>query len=342
MAGSAQFDVRDAQWIVHRYELQSDQFGFSHVPRLLHQQFPFLTDEYIGTRPSHFAPRAEIMDRMPPNGPIHFIFHSAFCASTLLTRVLDFGGLAMGLSEPVVLNDIVGIRRRQEMSGPELARLCDNALSLLARPWGNNEAVVIKPSNIVNGLSPAFLALKPESKALILFAPLPQFLLSVARKGLWCRLWARELLEGLLPEGAVQLGFEDKDYFRLTDLQVAAVGWMAQHAQFHRLLAQYGPGRVVHVTSEDVIGRSLDTMTAVTRHFGLNASEDQLAAIVAGPAFHRHSKTGATFGSEARNEERRAALAAHSDEIEKVTLWAQAVAANAGLDLDLPHSLIGN
>src|SRR3546814_5052793 len=65
------------------------------------------------------------------------------------------------------------------------------------------------------------MALRPDTKALLLHAPLPEFLLSVARKGLWCRLWARELLEGLIRENLVDLGFETRDYFRLSDLQVA-------------------------------------------------------------------------------------------------------------------------
>src|SRR3546814_7774236 len=66
--------------------------------------------------------------------------------------------------------------------------------------------------------------LRPDTKALLLHAPLPEFLLSVARKGLWCRLWARELLEGLIRENLVDLGFETRDYFRLSDLQVAEIG----------------------------------------------------------------------------------------------------------------------
>lgn len=341
MALSPQFSLSDAAWILHRYDLSSDRFAFAHVPRELHGQFPFLTDEYIVQQPRHIISRKDAVTVTVSEAPINFIFHSAFCASTVLTRAMDHHGLSMGLSEPVVLNDIVGIRRRQEMSGPELARLCDNALALLARPWAHGEAVILKPSNIVNGLAPALLALRPASKAIVLYAPLSQFLLSVARKGLWCRLWVRELLEGLLREGAVQLGFEDKDYFRLTDLQVAAVGWMAQHAMFHRLLAQYGPDRMVHLVSEDLLAQPHVTVASLADHFDLGTNHDQIAAMANGPAFNRHSKTGGAFGMADRVEERQAALTAHQDEIEKVTIWAEAVAKNAGLSLTLSHPLLG-
>ena len=81
------------------------------------------------------------------------------------------------------------------------------------------------------------MALRPEARAIFLYAPLESFLISVARKGLGCRLWARELLEGQLRDGYVDLGFSSGDYFRQTDLQVAAVGWLAQHMAFRRLAA---------------------------------------------------------------------------------------------------------
>ncbi|MCR5870828.1 hypothetical protein LRS12_08975 [Sphingomonas sp. J344] len=71
----------------------------------------------------------------------------------------------MALSEPVLLNDIVGIRRRGEMAGPEIARLLDDALLLLARRWGPDETVVLKPSNIVAGLMGPMLALRPDARA---------------------------------------------------------------------------------------------------------------------------------------------------------------------------------
>ena len=93
------------------------------------------------------------------------------------------------------------------------------------------------------------LMLRPQARALLLHAPIEEFLLSVARKGMWCRLWARELLEGLLQEGMVDLGFEPRDYLRQTDLQVAGVGWLAQQMQFHRIARQFGEERIASSTA---------------------------------------------------------------------------------------------
>jgi hypothetical protein len=328
MRAAASIIVHDPEWLAHRYDPVSDAFHFRHVSRLRHAQVPFLTDEYLGE-----ADRVEAIARasaaaVAPVGTLHFIFHSAFCASTMLVRALDIPGGAMGLSEPVVLNDLVGWRRRGAEPRAYGSVLADT-LGQLARPYGPGEAVVVKPSNVLNPLAAAMLALRPEAKAILLHAPLPVFLASVARKGLWCRLWARELLEGLLREGVVDLGFEAGDYFRQSDLQVAAVGWLAQQALFARLAERF-PGRVATLDSERLTNAPTVTVTAAARHFGLAVD---ISTIADHPAIRRDSKSGGSFATGQRARDQADARLAYGDELEKVEIWARAVAATAGVEL---------
>ncbi len=336
-----QLNIADPAWVAHRYDRVRDEVQFRHIARADHAGFPFLTEEYVDDYPLAAMARVKAVaagaDRATP---LHFIFHSAFCASTLLCRALDHPGVAMGLSEPPILNDIVGIRRRREAESREIGQLLDESMALLARPWSAGEAVVVKPSNILNPLAAGMLALRPQSKAVLLYAPLPVFLASVARKGMWCRLWVRELLEGLLTDGVVDLGFEPSDYFRQTDLQCAAVGWLAQHRLFHALVERFGPDRVQTMDSETFLSDPQRHLASLARHFDLTMTDETLAAIIAGPAFQRHSKFGQAFDAEARKIELQAAAAAHGDEIEKVTIWATAVADTAGLSLTLPAPLL--
>lgn len=340
MVAAPAFDPADPDWLAHRYERTRDEVHFRHWPRTRHGEGPFLTDELVGDAPLVIMPRADAVAAARRNtAPVRFIFHSAFCASTLLVRAFDRPGLSMGLSEPMLLNDIVGIRRRGEMAGAELARLIDEGLALLSRRRDGDSAVVIKPSNIVNSLSPAMLALRPDASAVLLYAPLRQFLSSVARKGLWCRLWVRELLEGMLREGAVDLGFEANDYFRMTDLQVAAVGWLAQHRLFAGVAQTHDGARVATLDSDRLLDARDAHVASLCALFGL--PDEEAAAIAASPAFTRHSKHGAEFSAADRLAEKAAAEAAHGDEIAKVHDWALAVAANAGVDLTLPSPLGG-
>ncbi|HKY81006.1 MAG TPA: hypothetical protein VJM09_05980, partial [Sphingobium sp.] len=218
MTESAASIVADPEWLAHRYDEQADAFHYRRVSRARHAEVPFAIDDYLGKEPNAVViPREEAARQLGDQAPLHFVFHSAFCASTMLVRALDRSGSAMGISEPVMLNDMAGWRKR----GADVRKhavVMNDVLGQLSRPFGAGEAVVLKPSNVFNGLAMGALHIRPGAKALLLYSPLDEFLLSVARKGLWCRLWARELLEGLLQEGMVDLGFEARDYFRQSDL----------------------------------------------------------------------------------------------------------------------------
>jgi len=334
------FDLSDAQWLAHRHVEGHDHLRFVHLPRAEHRRAPFLTDEYLGSnRPAHDVPVEQCLASLAPRR-MGFLFHSAFCGSTLLLSALDRPGVAMGLSEPVVLNDVVGFRRRGA-PGAAVARLADAATRALARPFGSGEMVVVKPSNVLNPLAELLLALRADAPAILLHAPLETFLVSVVRKGLWCRLWVRELLEGFLTDQAVDLGMEPGDYFRQSDLQVAATGWLAQHALFHKLSAKLGPGRIATLDSETLTARPTDVLAAAAAHYGLGASAEDVAAMAASPAFTRHSKSGAAFDAVQREAEYAAARAAHDDEIGKVATWARAVAEANGIAETLPLPLLG-
>ena len=215
--------VDDAEWLAHRYDPGHDAFHFRRVARAARASVPFLIDAHLGEAAAPvILRRSDCLGAMgAPPAPLHFIFHSAYCASTMLTHALDQPGVAASLSEPVLLNDMIGWRRRGA-APRDHGRVMDGALAMLGRGFAPGEAMVVKPSNIFNPLARGALMLRPEARAILLYAPLRAFLLSVARKGIWCRLWCRELLESYLADGFVELGFEPRDYFRQSDLQVAA------------------------------------------------------------------------------------------------------------------------
>lgn len=332
--------VRDPAWLAHRYDDSKDAVHFVKLDREGHRAATFLTDEYIGAGlPRFVVRRSDAVSGAPPPAPLHFIFHSAFCLSTLLARAADREGAAMGLKEPVILNDMVGWKRRGA-DARQLASVLDATLDLLARPFGPGESVVVKPSNILNALAPAILHLRPQSNAILLHAPLRTYIRSVARKGMWCRLWVRELILGQLQDGIVDLGFETRDYLGQTDLQIAATGWLAQHTLFAAMVERYGPTRVRTLDSAALLARPEEALAGLSAHFRLSLKPGEIAAIVAGPAFNTHSKFGTAFSGEARAAEHREAAEAHAEEIEKVSLWAEAVAANAGVALALPAPLL--
>lgn len=332
--------ARDAHWLAHRYEPGRDAIHFLKLSRDDHRAVTFVTEEYLSADlPREVLPRGEaVATAAGTAAPIHFIFHSAFCCSTLLARAFDIPGVSMGLKEPTILNDLSGWRYQR----PEprfVAQVLDGVLGLLARPLGSGEAVVVKPSNVLSGLYRAMLAMRPDARALLLYAPLDVYLGSIAKKGLDGRLWVRDLFLKLRREGMIErLGFDDEALFGQTDLQIAAAGWLIQHALFADLAAQFGD-RVRTLDSELLVARPEAAMKALAAHYRLQVSDTQREQIVA-EVFSRHGKLDQAFNRDTRIAEQRAAAEAHRDELEKVKAWAEAVAGSAGIALDPPNPLI--
>lgn len=332
--------ARDAAWLAHRYDPGHDAVHFLPVSREVHAQATFATDDYL---PAGLVPlvvrRQDAIAAAPPRAPLHFLFHSAFCCSTLLARAFDRPGWGMGLKEPVILNDLIGWRRRGGQ-GPDMAEVLDDVLTLLSRPFGPGEMVCIKPSTAVNALAPAILTLREESCAVLLHAPLRTYLGSIARKGLDGRLWVRTLLAGMLDDKLVHLGFGPRDYLGQTDLQVAAVGWLANQQLFARLVSQFGAARVRTLDSATLMRDPLAVLTAFAALTGHGLDSSTAAEIAAGPAFRTHSKSGTPFDWRDRNSEIAQGDSLYADEIDKVARWAETVAASAGIALDGPAPLI--
>ena len=322
----------DPEWLAHRYDASHDAVHFVQAPRGLRRATPFLTDEYLKPGPPQTIARGEAIAARP-RPPVHFIFHSAFCCSTLLAAALDAPGSATSFKEPVILNDVIGVMHR---GGPrrQVGEALDGALHLMT-PFAGDAVAVIKPSNVCNGLATAMLTLRPESCAILMYAPLRAFLASIARKGMWGRLWVRDLLSKQVTEGFVDLGFEPRDYFLLTDLQAAAVGWLAQHRLF-ATLAERWPERVRTLDSEALVSRPEEHLVAAARLFGLNIDVEAIVADI----FARDAKDGAAFAPGQRQAAAKAGETLHQDEVDKVVTWAEAVARNARVSLKLSQSLV--
>lgn len=332
--------VGDAAWLAHRYDPGHDAVHFLPLHRAEHRAATFLTDEYL---PAGKTPlvvrRKDAVAAAPPPAPLHFLFHSAFCCSTLLTRALDVPGWAMGLKEPMILNDMIGWRRRGG-AGPDMADVLNDVLTLLSRPFATGEAVFVKPSTVVNALAPAMMTLREDSCAVLLHAPLRTFLGSIARKGLDGRLWVRSLLTGMLDDNLVDLGFQPRDFLGQTDLQVAAVGWLAHQHLFATLLSKFGPKRVRMLDGDRLMAKPEAALTALADLVGRPLDATTVAEMAAGPAFRTHSKSGMAFTPRDRAADVRRGEEVHADEVEKVAIWADAVAASAGVNTAVLAPLI--
>ena len=330
--------IRDGRWLAHRYDDEADVVLFRFLDRDAHNAATFLVDEEIGDAPMTAAPRAaclEMVRKMDLPTP-RYIIHSAYCCSTMLARAFDIPGVSVGIKEPVILNDVVGVHIRGG-DPRQVAAALDIATLLLRRPLAPGEATVVKPSNILNPLLPLLLRLRPDARLLLLYAPLEAFVASIASKEAAGRNWSRDLMWKFIRLGqAVRFGFTDEELYKHTDLQVAALGWLAQHAMFNEI-AQANPDRVRTLDSEELVARPEEVMEQLKLHFDLDFDAAEIAG---GPAFNRHSKSGDQFSAAERAAEREQGLAAHRGELEIVMKWIERVADHAGIPLEVPAKLL--
>lgn len=329
--------VLTPNWLAHRYDPAHDAFQFVDVDRTTRARVPFLTDKNLGALVPKIIQRGDASISQEAHAPVRYIFHSAYCCSTLLANAYDRPGLSFSLKEPVILNDIVGWRHRGASPAQTGAVLADS-IALLARPFTPGELCVIKPSNVVNGLAAAMIGGRADCAALLLYAPLSVYLGSIAGKGLWGRLWVRDLLAKQLTDGMNDFGFSPQDLFLQTDLQVAAVGWMTQHALFARLATTF-PDRVRTLDSEVMLARPLETLAALDALFGVNDTQSGRVSIVA-REFSRNAKSGGAFSALDRTAAQSDTNSVHGDEIAKVVSWAEAVAEQFGMSFVLPSPLL--
>jgi hypothetical protein len=331
------------EWFPHRIDAGQEAIHFVRLTREDHRNASFISDEYIGDgRGRKALPLGQVEAALEaaPAGRCHFIFHSAFCCSTLLARALDVEGKAMGLKEPYSLADLSEAALASG-SAERIGAALEPLLRLLARPFSEGEAIVVKPSNVANPLIDLLLSLRSEARALLLYSPLPDYLRSIAKKGLWGRSWARNLFASLNRKPEFDAGFTGAQLWAQTDLQVAAMAWLQQQAQFARLLREQPPGRIATLDSVTVLADPARTIAAVSGLFDLGFTPEQIGSIAGGPIFASDSKRhDKAFDASARADEHARVEIAHGEEVAMVVRWAEAVAAHVGVPLRLGSPLL--
>lgn len=324
----------DPNWLPHTYDAAGSNLTFVFVTREDHGHLMFLSDEHFKDQFRKVTyPASEIAAhvREAAQAPIHFIFHTSFCCSTLMLKALDVPGCAFGLREPDVLINLANrFMRSDDASNRERLRL---VLRLLARPFEPGESIIVKPTNFANRLAMPALEISPESRAVLLYSDARTLLRSILKRGMWGRIWGRKLFQSAALWSSLDFGFSPEQAFVLTDLQALGLGWLMQMHQFGELARLMGE-RVTIVDSADFLEDPAKTLRRISCLFELNLDQSLVDEVVNGPTFNRHSKFSERgYGRAERTADHSAAEAAHHEELEMVVTWVETVAAHLNVDL---------
>jgi hypothetical protein len=323
--------ARDPDWLPHTYDAGGENLTFVQVPRDARQDLMFLSDEhYQGRYPKAVFPAAAIAAELDPGlrAPLHFIFHTAFCGSTLLARALTSAGVAETLREPDVLINLANRLARGD--DPANRRRLELVLKLLERPLAPGETVIVKPTNFANRLLEPVLEMRPESRAVLLYSDLETFLRSLAKRGIGGRRFGRQMYLQFATWTGIDVGLGPAELFELTDLQVGGLAWLLQIVHFNAAAKNHGDRLLV----VDVAALMADTPGVLKRAQDLFGLDLDAEAIASGPVFSTHSKfADHEYGVAQRALDHEAVTEAHGEEVALVVQWIGAVAAQLGLPL---------
>lgn len=332
-------------FLPHRLDPERGAIGFLELTREEISSTPFLRKELIGeNRPEREILLADLdSSAIPSSPPANFIFHSAFCCSTLLSRSLDIEGKNLSLKEPEILMDLANLKR---MGGPvvksraDWVKLLSLGLDLLGRPQAQGERILIKPTNAANNLIGDVLAADEGTKILLLYSNLRNFLISILKKGEEGRGFGRRLFFIFLHDSPFVKDWPIETVARMTDLQLAAVVWRMQMNAFMDALSAVPKDRVRTLDSDELLAGPETMLGRIDDYFGLGIGSRAISEIVAGPLFKQHAKfDGQEYDSTAKDEEKRRIEADHGEELSRIIEWERRLDPDRPIPQPLPNAI---
>lgn len=335
--------LADPHWLLESYDHATGKLRFIRAAREDFVAAPFLAPGYWET--SSFEHRlvteralAAALPQTAPRPRLNFIWHTAFCCSTAIANALDNTGKNLSLKEPGIVLSLADARRQNVVGSAVGFRFPELVFRLLARSMAPGEQVTIKPTNFANYAMRDAAGLT-DGKHLLLYSDCRSFLISVLKKGEYGRRTVRELYAKILRDGNAEMRWPPEKAFALSDMQVAAVTWHMQIAEFHRSWPMLAGGRGASLDCDAYLARPVETLTALDDFFGLDLGRAHFEAVMAKPS--RHAKDGdVAFGAEDRAREHREFAAQFGTEIDETVRWSYQTCPATPRDCPVPAPLV--
>jgi len=323
--------VTDANWHLCHLDIATYTARFAYVSREIINYVPFLDERFFSTYPGTFV---EFDLRLFSNysihelnpHPVNYIFHTAFCASTLLTRCINIEGTNVCISEPDVLMQLANLKRNNPSfaRSPDWFKTLNTVINLHARPFQKNETVVIKPTNAANNLITDLLALNNNSKAIFMSSSLNEFLISNIKKGPEYEPYNQLLIKCLAMDSDYLSVHKIKNYTKLKRLEKPALAWHMQRDVYRQYFDNSTSINGKTLSMIDLLEQPRKVFTYLNRFFSLQMSEQQIADILLGKAFNSHSKAERIdYDKTIKDAEDSAIIQDNKSEIEHASHWAK-------------------
>ena len=341
-SGQAQDFVENPDWLFHGIHGETMQYHFAHVSSSTYQDSSFLDHRIIPVPTEIKGAAIDVVNRLLQSDgrPANYIFHSAFCCSTLLSNCLQFVSNSLVLKEPNVLCSLAdALAHSQKSAGfnrQNWHAVLTPGLRLLEKSYPDQKGAIIKPANSTNNLMEDILSLRP-SRTLFMYGGLNEFLLSNLKGLDESRYMVPPYLARLCPLTDYENRLGIPDVRKLKHLQQCAVLWHTQIYHFSRLAGENDSIRCL--AASDFLQEPESVVKRVLEHFNLPCDTDQLGQLTDSGPLSRHSKSGDRFDTGSRDDENAAISSQHASELEETLSWMDGLLEKLPVELPLKPQL---
>ena len=313
--------LEDTKWFPHRYNIETGYLEMINLNRQTIETTTFLASpDFPSEETTRQLVDAKSMGLVSaPLSPPAFIFHSAFCCSTLIARAMDSPGKVRSLKEPQITMDIAAHIRRTGSIPVHI----NTIRNLLSRTSIVGERTVIKPTNMANNLLLHSTELLSRSPILFLYGSLRGFLISVLKKGEQGRYMARRMYSIFRNDPTRFKEIPLKQVATLTDLQIAAMVWLLQIEIFEEKLLSCTDGLMASLHCDDFLVQPIGYLASINQHLKLSLTDKELIQLSRSDILNLDSKQqDKSYNSEKRKAESKKVEDEYGSTLDHICNWA--------------------
>ena len=325
--------ISNPDYLAYKFDFNTENVEFLPISRAEITQVSALKREYIDpARQMISVPLSQLVtlldtgSRALSENPPRFIFHTAFCASTFLSRCLDVEGVTVSLREPQILLDAANAKRlqwRSKSTGLDYRQFPKLALMLLNKHAQKSEKLIIKPINSVNNIVPELLQITGQSKSLLMYTDAKNFLLSTLRKGEGGKHVIRAMFDLLRCDFPHLSNLSLSAMLHMTDLNIILTLWRLQIEQAQGYLQNPTcKDLMASLNGEKLIKQPSEVLQAANRFLDLGISSEKIDEITqSDKRFDDAKETGKRFSLEKRKQQYQNIEDFYGTEIEHIIQW---------------------
>ena len=336
--------MEDATFYFHTFMWKEDAAVFCRLAESDHRVHS--SNSARAAREVYAVPLADLLNSREyattRHGPVHYIFMTDFCGSTLLARAL---GSLEGLfcyNEPRGFVSLSNEKRRIDFCGRgdlrRWIRALPVAVRLMSRTFRAGDVALVKEQPLTNYIAHELLASHPNSRALFMYSSLADYLAAVCRQPRR-RAYVRHRMLHNFHETQLHAPLAGIDKTSLGDMQIAALHWLTQVCQYAELVKRIPECSMRSIRSDMFFANPAAVLCSAVNFYGVKCNSTDIDFVVNGELFGRHSKqVDRPFNADMQQQQATRSATAYAVEIAAGIDWAQSVMGGV-LPESLPRAL---